>query len=44
MPYVTIVAVFLNCLPAKAAVCQELSDTASQFLMIIVKVLVNQFF
>lgn len=44
MPYVTIVAVFLNCLPAKPAVYQELSGTASQFLMIIVKVLVNHFF
>lgn len=43
-PYDTIVAVFLNSIPAKPTVYQELSRTVFQFLNIIIKISVNQFY
>ena len=43
-PCDTIATVFLNSIPAKPAVYQELSRTASQFLMVIIKISVNHFY
>ena len=40
-PYYTIAAVFLNSIPAKPTFYSELFRTASQFLMIIIKILVD---
>ena len=43
-PYDTIVSVFLNSIPGKPTVYQELSRTVFQFLNIIIKISVNQFY
>ena len=43
-PYDTVAAVFLNSIPAKPAVYQQASLMASEFLMIIIKILVNHFY